>query len=153
KSAFRLLKGDTDDPDVRLALYIIVATIPAAIAGLILERLEDTLSTPNVIAATLIGVALLLRAAELGGERKKELETMSLFDALMIGFSQMTAIIPGVSRSGITITAGLFRGMTRKGAAQFSFLLSAPIVGGAVAKKMFDVAKDGLPTGQGTPFV
>ena len=70
----------------------------------------------------------------------------------MIGSAQALAIIPGVSRSGITITAGLFRGMTRKAAAQFSFLLSAPIVAGAVLKKVIDIAIDGLPRGQSTPF-
>jgi undecaprenyl-diphosphatase len=77
---------------------------------------------------------------------------MTLKDALTVGFAQTLAIIPGVSRSGVTITAGLFRGMTRKAAAQYSFLLSAPIIGGAVAKKLIDIAREGLPPGQGLPF-
>ncbi len=151
-SSFRLLKGDTEDPDARLALYIILATIPGGIAGLLFEQLEDKFSTPNVIAASLIVLALFLRAAELQGRRKTDLNTMTLSDALMIGFSQALAIIPGVSRSGVTITAGLFRGMTRKAAAQFSFMLSAPLIGGAVVKKLIDVTRDGLPPDQGLPF-
>ena len=151
-SAFRLLKGNTEDPDARLALYIILATIPGAIAGLLFEHLEDELSTPKVIAATLIVLAVLLRAAELQGRRKTDLGNLKLSDALAIGFAQTLAVIPGVSRSGVTITAGLFRGMKRKAAAQFSFLLSAPIIGGAVAKKLIDVAQEGLPSDQWLPF-
>ena len=153
QSSLRLLKGDTKDPDARLALYIILGTIPGGIAGLLLEREVDKFGTPTVIAATLIGVALLMRAAELGGMRKKDLEAMSLSDALMIGFAQALAIIPGVSRAGVTITAGLFRGMTRKAAAQYSFLLSPPIVAGAVLKKVIDILREGLPPDQGLPFV
>ena len=151
-SAFRLLEGDTENPDARLALFIILATIPGGIAGLLFEQMAEEISTPTVIATTLIVLALLLRAAELSGQRKTDLETMTLSDALMIGLAQTLAIIPGVSRSGVTITAGLFRGMTRKAAAQYSFLLSAPIIGGAVAKKLIDIAAEGLPPGQGLPF-
>jgi undecaprenyl-diphosphatase len=151
-SALRLLKGKADDPDARLALYIIVATIPAGIAGLLLEDLANELSTPTVIAIALIALALLLRAAELGGRRKKDLGSMTMSDALAIGFAQTLALIPGVSRSGVTITAGLFRGMTRLSAAQYSFLLSAPLIAGAVAKKLIDVIRDGLPPGQAMPF-
>ena len=78
---------------------------------------------------------------------------MTLPDALIIGFAQAVALIPGVSRSGVTITAGLFRGLTRKAAAQYSFLLSAPIVGGAVTKTLIDISKEGLPSGEMLPFV
>jgi undecaprenyl-diphosphatase len=151
-SALRLLKGETDDPDARVALYIIVGTIPAAIAGLLLEDFVHGFSSPTVIATALIVLALFLRSAEHWGRRKTDLGTMTLADAIAIGFAQALALIPGVSRSGVTITAGLFRGMTRLSAAQFSFLLSAPIIGGAVAKKMLDIAQDGLPPGQLLPF-
>src|SRR6516162_6587091 len=142
-SAFRIFKRDPDDGDARLALYIILATIPGGIAGLLFEHLEDQISTPTVIASMLIAIALLMRFAEVSGIRKTNLETMRLSDALTIGFAQASAIIPGVSRSGVTITAGLLRGMTRKSAAQFSFLLSAPIVAGAVVKKVMDIAVTG----------
>jgi undecaprenyl-diphosphatase len=156
RSAFRIFKSDdndAEDSDKRLALYIILGTIPGGIAGLLFEHLEDQISTPTVIAAMLIIVALLLRSAEINGIRKSDLETMKLSDALTIGFAQAFAIIPGVSRSGVTLAAGLFRGMTRKSAAQFSFLLSAPIVAGAVAKKAIDIAVEGLPPEQVVPFV
>jgi len=156
RSAFRIFKSDendAEDNDKRLALFIILGTIPGGIAGLLFEHLEDQISTPTVIAAMLIIVALLLRSAEINGIRKSDLETMKLSDALTIGFAQAFAIIPGVSRSGVTLAAGLFRGMTRKSAAQFSFLLSAPIVAGAVAKKAIDIAVEGLPPEQVVPFV
>jgi len=153
RSATRLLAGDRHDPDARLALYVILATIPAGIVGLLFEKQLDEFSTPTVIAASLIGVALFMRMAEVIGKRKTDLGTMSMSDAVMIGFAQALAVIPGVSRSGITITAGLFRDMTRKSAAVFSFLMSAPIVGGAVVKKTFDIMRDGLPADQVPPFV
>jgi undecaprenyl-diphosphatase len=152
RSAFRIFKNDPDDRDARLALYIILGTIPGGLAGLLFEHFEDQISTPTVIAAMLIAVALLMRFAEISGRRKNDLETMRLSDALTVGVAQAFAIIPGVSRSGVTITAGLFRGMTRKAAAQFSFLLSAPIVAGAVVKKVMDIAVDGLPPDQTAPF-
>jgi undecaprenyl-diphosphatase len=151
-SALKLLNGNTRDTGARIALYIILATIPAGIAGFFLERYADQFSTPTVIATTLIGVALLMRAAELSGMRKTELEDITLADSLTVGFAQALAIIPGVSRSGVTITAGLFRNMTRSAAAQFSFLLSAPIVAGAVVKKVIDISKEGFPSGQEWPF-
>ena len=151
-SALKLLNGDTRDTGARIALYIILATIPAGIAGFFLERYEDQFSTPTVIAATLIGVGLLMRAAELSGLRTTDLEDITLADSLTVGFAQALAIIPGVSRSGVTITAGLFRNMKRSAAAQFSFLLSAPIIAGAVVKKLIDIAHEGLPSGQELPF-
>jgi undecaprenyl-diphosphatase len=152
-SASRVLRGQIKDPDSRLAFYLILATIPGGIAGLLFEQLEDKISTPTVIAATLIGVALLMRTAEVQGRRKSDLRTMTLMDALTIGFAQALAIIPGVSRSGVTITAGLFRGLKRDAAAEFSFLLSAPIVGGAAVKKLIDIARDGLPPDLELPFL
>ena len=151
-SAFRFLKSGPGDKDARLALYIILATIPGGIVGLLFENLEYQISTPTLIAVMLISVALLMRFAEISGRRKTDLATIRLSDAMMIGFAQALAIIPGVSRTGITITAGLFRGMKRKAAAQFSFLLSAPIIAGAVAKTVIDTAVEGLH-GQSTPLI
>jgi undecaprenyl-diphosphatase len=106
-----------------------------------------------VIGVALIVVSLLMRGAEVVGKRKTELLDMSLKDALTVGFAQAIALIPGVSRSGITITAGLFRGLTRRAAAQYSFLLSAPIVAGAVGKTMFDLFDEGLPAGDVPPLI
>jgi undecaprenyl-diphosphatase len=151
-SALRLLQGETNDPDARVALHIIIGTIPAGIAGLLFEQVTEQLSTPTVIGITLIALALFLRAAEISGRRKTDLGTMTTNDALAIGFAQTLALIPGVSRSGITMTAGLFRGMTRRAAAQYSFLLSAPLIGGAVAKKLIEISREGLPADAMMPF-
>jgi undecaprenyl-diphosphatase len=148
-SALNLVRGERGDPNARLVLFLVLATIPGAAAGVLLESfIEETLRSPLVIAATLIVLALVLVVAERLGRREKKLDGITLADALTIGCAQALALVPGVSRSGITITAALFRGLTREAAARFSFLLSTPIIGGAVAKKLVDIAADGLPPGQ-----
>ncbi|PYV84587.1 MAG: hypothetical protein DMG05_24390 [Acidobacteria bacterium] len=92
----------------------------------------------------MIGVALLLWLAEKKAALKKGLGELSWLDALSIGTAQALALIPGTSRSGITIATGLFRGLTREAAARFSFLLSAPIIAGAVLKKLLDLRHTGM---------
>jgi len=150
-SALDFLRGRHYDP---LILYIIAATIPAGIAGLLLEDIvEHQLRDPRIMAATLIVLALVLAVAEKVGRRKKDLKQMTFADAMVIGFAQCIALIPGVSRSGVTMTAALFREMKREHAARFSFYLSTPVIGGAVTKKLFDVAQTGLPPGETGPFV
>jgi undecaprenyl-diphosphatase len=101
----------------------------------------------------LIVMALVLAAAEFAGRRRKSLDEVSWSDAITVGISQAFAIIPGVSRSGVTITTGLFRDMKRDTAARFSFYLSTPIIGGAVAKKTLDILKGGAGLEQLTPFI
>ena len=101
----------------------------------------------------LIAMALVLVAAEMVGRRKKGLDEISWGDAIAVGVAQAFAIVPGVSRSGSTITAGLFLNMKRDAAARFSFYLSAPIIGGAVAKKILDILRSGLGLEQLTPFI
>src|SRR5437016_13253731 len=91
----------------------------------------------------LIALALVLVVAELMGHRKKSLDEVSWADAITVGIAQALAIVPGVSRSGVTITAGLFRNMKRETAARFPFFLSTPLIAGAVAKKMLDMLKVG----------
>ena len=98
-------------------------------------------------------MGLVLVVAELKGRRKKDLDQISWRDAMTVGFAQAFALVPGVSRSGSTITAGLFVGMKRETAARFSFYLSAPIIAGAVAKKMLDIFKAGIPSDQVSSFV
>jgi undecaprenyl-diphosphatase len=152
-SAFGILRGRTQAPDARMAMQIVVATIPGAIAGALFEhKVEDALRAPQVIALMLIALALVLVVAEVVGRRKKSLYEISWGDAIIVGAAQALAIIPGVSRSGVTITAGLFRSMKRDTAARFSFYLSTPIIGGAVAKKMLDIMKEGATIDQLTPF-
>jgi undecaprenyl-diphosphatase len=138
----------------RMIAFIIAATIPGAVAGVLLEsQVENALRSPKLIALMLSLMALLLVVAELKGRRKKDLDQISWSDALTVGCAQAFALVPGVSRSGSTITAGLFTGMKRETAARFSFYLSAPIIAGAVAKKMLDIFEAGIPAGQVSAFV
>lgn len=117
------------DQDARLAWYVVFATIPLIIAGLRLEKSIDTeYRNLYFIAVSLIVLALVLLAAELTGKRTRRLDSLTLGEALGIGLSQALAVIPGTSRSGVTITTGLFLGLDREEAARFSFLLSVPAI-------------------------
>lgn len=123
-----------------LAWYVIIATVPVVIAGALLGNAAETvLRGPLIIAATTIGfgIALWLAARYTGGPRTEA--TLRLRDALIIGCSQVLAIVPGTSRSGITITAGLMVGMTPGAAARFSFLLSMPTIALAGAWRGLDL--------------
>ncbi len=115
----------------KLLLLIAVGTVPAGLAGLYLEDYAaGPLRGPQVIAAALVVVGAVMYASETF-KGKKALKTLSLLDVLFIGALQAVALVPGVSRSGITISAGLMRGMKRTEALRFSFLLSIPVIGGA----------------------
>ncbi|PCJ31439.1 MAG: undecaprenyl-diphosphatase [Gammaproteobacteria bacterium] len=115
--------------DSKLAWAVLFATIPAGLAGLLLNDLVDSyLRSPLVIAATTIGFGLLLGWADWYGKRRRELKHINWQDILFIGLAQAVSLIPGTSRSGITMTAGLILGLSRHAAAQFSFLLSIPII-------------------------
>ena len=121
----------------RLFWYMVAATIPGAIVGKLFDKqIEEHLRTPLIIAGSLIVVGLIMWWADSKSRRERKLESSSLGDAIAIGMAQAIALWPGVSRSGITITAGLFRGFTREAATRFSFLLSAPLIAGAVASKL-----------------
>jgi undecaprenyl-diphosphatase len=153
-SAIGLLRGDTKSPDAKMAMLIIAATIPGGLAGALFEhKVEDAFRAPWLIASMLIAMALVLVVSEWVGRRKKHLKELSWGDAITVGLAQAFAVIPGVSRSGSTITAGLFLNMTRETAARFSFYLSAPIIAGAVAKKTIDILRSGLGLEQLTPFI
>src|SRR5262245_1487293 len=153
-SALGMVRGRTQSPDARMAMLIVAATIPGAAAGALFEhKVEDALRAPPLIGFMLIAMALVLVAAEIVGSRKKSLDEISWGDALGVGLAQAFAIIPGVSRSGSTITAGLFLSMKRETAARFSFYLSAPIIAGAVGKKVFDILKSGIGLDQLSPFI
>ncbi len=117
--------------DKRLFVLIMIATVPGAVLGVLLENLVETrFRTPLIIAGGMAVFGLVMLASEKFKSRKS-VRDVGLKDALFIGFAQALALVPGVSRSGATITAGLFAGMERKEAARFSFLLSMPIVAGA----------------------
>lgn len=115
----------------KLLMLIILACVPAGIAGYFLnDFVEKYLREPLLISLMLVIVGLVMLAAE-RAEKYKEVGKTTFVDALTIGIAQAIALIPGVSRSGITIAAGLFRGLKREASARFSFLLSTPIVAGA----------------------
>jgi len=111
---------------------IIIASIPAGAAGFFLNDIvETTLRKPFLISLMLVAVGLVMLAAE-RSEKSRTIEKTNFIDSLIIGIAQAIAIIPGVSRSGITISAGLFRGLRREASARFSFLISTPIIAGAI---------------------
>jgi len=137
-----------EDPEYHhnhaLLWLLAVATVPVGVLGYVFKAQAETAwRSPYVIGTTLIGVGLLMWAAERVGTFKRDLGEVSLTDALVIGSAQALAIVPGVSRSGITITAGLFRKFDRHAAARFSFLLSTPALAGAAAKTFHDLHKHG----------
>jgi undecaprenyl-diphosphatase len=114
--------------------YLAAATIPGGIAGFLFEhKIEEHLRQPVYIAGAMIGIGLLMWYAEYVGRMDRGIERLGFGDAMVIGTAQALALFPGVSRSGITITEGLFRGLTREASARFSFLLSAPLIAGAAA--------------------
>lgn len=121
----------------RLFWFLVAGTVPAATAGVLFEKaIEEHLRRPLPIGLALIAIGLLMWWAESRAEHRRALAQTSLPDSLVIGTAQALALFPGVSRSGITITAGLWRGMTRETAARFSFLLSTPIIAGAAAHEL-----------------
>lgn len=131
--------------DCRLGWYIVLATIPVTIAGLLLEDLVETrLRSVYVIIATTLFYGLLLGIADWQARQHRDMHEISWRTALVIGLAQMLAIIPGTSRSGVTMTAALFCGLKRDVAARFSFLLSIPTIGGAALLKLLELL--GSPT-------
>lgn len=127
--------------DARLALYLVVATLPVAVAGVLLKSIiEGELRSIQVIACTTIGFGLLLAVAD----RQKGDASLSLSTALWVGLAQVLAIIPGTSRSGITMTAALFCGLGREQAARFSFLLAIPVILAASLLAGLDALEQGV---------
>jgi undecaprenyl-diphosphatase len=130
---FRIVgRGRIDDFQERLILYLILATLPAAISGFALQDLiERSFRNPGLIVFPLVAVSFLMIYVEKRAQNRHPLDKITLSDSLLIGLAQALALLPGVSRSGITITAGLFRGYQREAATRFSFLLSTPAIAGA----------------------
>jgi len=130
----------------RLAWWVIFATIPAVAFGLFINNgIEEVLRDPLIIAATTIGFGVLLWWSDIKGEKVRDEYSLSFKDIVIIGFAQAIALIPGTSRSGITITAALMIGLTPQAAARFSFLLSIPIILGAGLLKLKDLIESTLP--------
>jgi undecaprenyl-diphosphatase len=137
-------------PDARLGWLMVVGSVPVVVCGLAFEKAIDReLRSLYVISGAMIGLALILwlaellvRAREWAGKKLKELEEITWLDGLTVGLAQALALIPGSSRSGVTITAGLFVGMSRATAARYSFLLSLPSVFGAGIYKLYKERHD-----------
>jgi undecaprenyl-diphosphatase len=126
-------------------LFLIVATIPAGIAGLLLEDLaEHSFRSPGIIGVALIVMGGVLWGADRWSPRVRALPEMKWRDALLVGLAQVCALLPGVSRSGSTITGARLLGFDRSSAAVFSFLMSMPITGAAVAVKLPDAVREGV---------
>ena len=125
------------DIDLKVALYIIIATIPGAVIGLLLEKkAEHAFRDPRLVATTLALMGVILWLADKKGRKSKNLDTLNLGQALGIGVAQGLAVIPGISRSGVTITTALVQGFDREASARFSFFLSMPIIAGACVMKL-----------------
>jgi undecaprenyl-diphosphatase len=139
--------------DERLAWCLVIGTIPGAITGALLEDvIERKLGQPWLIAVMLAVFGVILFVVDRYSRQTRRLATVRIPDALTIGLAQALALQPGVSRSGVTITAARALGLEREAATRFSFLLSLPIIAGAGLAKGASVIKNGLPPGTGGPF-
>ena len=122
------------DPDRRMAWLIVVATIPAVlVAPLLSDTIESSVREPGKVALMLCVGAAILWLAERWGSKLREIGSLTFGGALGIGVAQVLALVPGISRSGVSISAGLFLGLNREAAARFSFLMATPVVAGAGA--------------------
>ena len=132
-----------------LALYLCLGTVPAVVAGYLLKEAAETVfRSPVLIAGSLAVAGLLLLLADKMGKHIRNIKSIGMVDVAVIGLSQALALMPGVSRSGITMTAGLIRGLNRMSAARFSFLLSVPIIFGAGVYNLPAIIRQGSEPGQ-----
>ncbi|MGZ4146428.1 MAG: undecaprenyl-diphosphatase UppP [Actinomycetota bacterium] len=139
--------------DERLAWALVIGTIPGALAGALFEELiTNDLGQPWLIAVMLVVFGVLLYVVDRVAARRRSIEDIGVRDGLLLGIAQAVALQPGVSRSGVTITAARAMGLDRPSAARFSFLLSLPIIAGAGILKGIDLVRTGLPAGMAAPF-
>lgn len=129
-----------DRTQARLGWFVVGATVPVGLAGLALKDWVETVARdPGLIGVTSVVFGLALWGADRWGRRRREVSGIAWRDALAVGLAQAVALVPGVSRSGITITAGLALGLTREAAARFSFLLSIPVIALSGAVEVLDL--------------
>jgi undecaprenyl-diphosphatase len=140
-----IVRGQLHDRDLQFSLWIILATIPIGIVGLLLAKLLNTCNSPlrdvSVIGWACVVMALLLGFAEICARHRRTIEDVSFVDAMLIGIAQIGALIPGVSRSGSTLTAALALGFKRDEAARLSFLLGLPAIALAGFKEIWELYK------------
>jgi len=135
----------SDDSDARIGWYIVLGTIPISIIGLVFaDQIENDVRSLSLVAAVMILFSFVLMAADLKGAQDRDVKQLTLRDGIIIGLFQVLALIPGVSRSGATISGGLFLGLDRESATRYSFLLSVPAV---VLSGLFELRKIGDSTG------
>lgn len=135
-----------DHPDARLGWFIVVGTIPIIVFGVIFaDQVETGARSLSLVAATMLGLGLLLLAAERLARHDRPMSSLGWRDALIVGLAQAAALIPGTSRSGATLTAGLFLGFKRDDAARYSFLLSIPSILASGAYEAGALALEGTP--------
>ena len=140
ENMFKPKKFSSQSFDSKMGWMIIIGSIPVIIIGLGFKDIIEGTLTKNlyVIAGSLIALGIILAIAEMVGKFKKELKDIKWYDALIVGFAQSLALIPGSSRSGTTITAGIFLGFKRETAARYSFLLSVPAVLGSGLLQLYE---------------
>ncbi|MEM6486374.1 MAG: undecaprenyl-diphosphate phosphatase [Pseudomonadota bacterium] len=138
------LRGQVESSESREILYLAIATVPAVVAGFLLNDAVDKLRSLPVIASSTIVFALVLAWADRRGVSSRRTEVPGMMAALFIGLAQALALIPGTSRSGITLSAALFLGLSRQAAARFSFLLSIPVISGAALLKSVELVESGV---------
>jgi undecaprenyl-diphosphatase len=143
-----------NDADQRMAYLIIASTVPAALIGFLFEGFfEETVRSPWVVVFNFVLIGVLYIVGEVVGTRTRRASKLRFGEAVGIGFAQAAALVPGVSRSGATITLGLFLGLRREEAARFSFLMSVPIIAGAGSLKLGEVISGGMNAAQALLFV
>jgi undecaprenyl-diphosphatase len=144
-----------NDADQRMAYLIIAATVPAAVIGFFLEGFFEgpAVRSPWVVVFNFVLIGVLFIVGEVVGKRTRRASKLRFGEAAGIGFAQAAALVPGVSRSGATITLGLFLGLRREEAARFSFLMSVPIIAGAGSLKVGEVILQGMDAAQAVLFV
>ena len=142
RGGVQVLGGNVKTIESRLALGIALGTIPAALAGLMfVDWIEANLRSAWVIVFTLSGYAVLMILADRFGRRAREISSVRIKDAFLIGVAQALALVPGTSRSGVTITAAMALGLERQDAARFSFLLAVPVILLATAYSLFGLLR------------
>lgn len=150
RGGVQLLGGDIRSPQSYMALAIGLGTVPAAVAGMLFATwIEGNLRDPSIIVYTLAGFGVLMALADRYARRDRGIAEVRIRDALVIGAAQAMALVPGTSRSGITITAGRLLGFERQDAARFSFLLSAPVILLATVYKGAELLVGNVPVAWG----
>ncbi|HSL01408.1 MAG TPA: undecaprenyl-diphosphatase UppP [Rubrobacteraceae bacterium] len=142
------------DPDQRLAYLVLASTVPAVLVGYSLEGFFETaVRNPWIVVFNLVLVGVLFIVAEAVGAKTRPAEKLGFAGAVGIGFAQAAALVPGVSRSGATITLGLFLGLRREEAARFSFLMSVPVIAGAGSMQLARAVAEGMRADDALLFV